>query len=65
MTFNFPGTLQTAANIQYLHMLVSGEVLCKFDILFTKIESGTPLKLEDIILGLGAYFSPVNVLSFT
>ena len=44
-------------------MLVSEEVLCKFDMLSTKIESVTPLKLEDIILGLGAYFSPVNVLS--
>ena len=32
-----------------------GEVLHQFDLLFDNIESSTPLTLEAIILGFGAY----------
>ena len=34
--------------------------MCQYDTLSSDIESGTSLTLEDIILGLGTYFFPVN-----
>ena len=54
MTLEAAVTLHTAANIQYICMLVSGEALRQFDTLSADVESGTPLKSQDIILGLHA-----------
>ena len=56
------GTLETAEKVQYLCTLVCREALRQFDTLSSDVEIGTPLTAETIILGLGAYFLPVNSL---
>ena len=38
-------------------------MLCQFDTLSAQVESSRPVTLASIILGLGVYCSPVNVLS--
>ena len=63
MTIMASGTLETAANIQYLRTLADREAICQFGSLLAEVESTNPLTTEDIILGLGAYFFPVNSLS--
>ena len=52
-----------SAKIQYLHTLVRGEVLRKFDVFSAEVESDISETLTSIIFGLGAYFFPVNSLS--
>ena len=56
-------TTKKAVKVQYLHMLVSGEALHQFYSLSADVKSTNHLTVEDIILGLGAYFFPVNFLS--
>ena len=48
--------------VQYLCTLVCGEVIHQYDLLSTDVDSTQHLTVEAIILGLGAYFSPVNLL---
>ena len=57
------GTLETAAKVQYLHTLLRGEALRKFDLMSADVESTNPLTVEAIILGLGTCFFTVNLLS--
>ena len=54
MTLEASVTLQASVKVQCLRTIVRGEVLHQFDLLSDNIESITPLKLEAIILGLGA-----------
>ena len=54
--------LETSVKVQYLCTLVRGEALRQFDALSDDVESGTPLIVEAVILGLGSYFFPVNFL---
>ena len=63
MTLKASGTLKSGAEIQYLHTLVHGEALRQFDTLSAEVESDTQENLTSIILGLGAYFFPVNAPS--
>ena len=56
-------TIKDSANIQYLRALVRGEVLRQFDGFSDEVENTSPETLSSIILGLGAYFFPVNDLS--
>ena len=63
MNIKAPGTLATGAKIQYLCMLVRGKALRKLDTLSVEVGSTTSEHLKSIILGLGAYFTPVNALS--
>ena len=46
MNIEASGTLVTGANIQYLHMLVRGEVLGQFDSLSDNVESSETLNVE-------------------
>ena len=62
MTLEGSGMLETAAKVQYLHTLVWGESLRQLDTLSADVESTNPLTVEAIILGLCAYFPPVNSL---
>ena len=48
--------------VQYSHTLVRGEALHQFESLSADAESTKPLAVEAIILGLGSYFSRVNLL---
>ena len=57
------GMMETDTNIQYLRMLVCGEVLCQFDLLFADSESTETLNVVYIVKGLVLYFPPVNSLS--
>ena len=40
------GTLETGAKVQYLHMLVNGEALHQFELLYADVESTEPLTTE-------------------
>ena len=44
-------------------MIVRGQVLRQFDVLYAGVKSKNPLTVEAIILGLGEYFTPVNSLA--
>ena len=55
-------SLKDGTKAQYLRMLVHGESLRQFDVLSSDLEGVTPVTLEYIILGLGAYFFPINAL---
>ena len=57
------GTLAANADIQYLCEILRGEVLCQFDTLCAQVGITTISHLNPVILGLGTYFPPVNVLS--
>ena len=63
MTLEASVTLLDGVKIQYLCTLVRGEALRQFDTLSAVVGSTTSENLKSIILGLGAYFSPVNSLS--
>ena len=60
MTLKESRTINYDANIQYLLTLVRGKALRQFETLSAEIGSSTPENLTSIILGLGAYFFPVN-----
>ena len=47
-TIEVSGTLETAAKVQYLHITFHGEALRQFDMLYTDLESGISLSVEDI-----------------
>ena len=63
MTLTVSGTLEMAAKVKYLRMIVCEEEIYQFDLLSDDVESTNPLMVEAIILGFGAYFFPVNFLS--
>ena len=63
MTLEASGMLAANKNIQYLHILVRGEVLHQFDTLSSEVGFTNSENLKNIILGLGTYFFPVNALS--
>ena len=52
-----------AVKVQHLCTLVCGEVLYQFDLLSEFVEGMNLLTVKTFILGLDAYFFPVNVLS--
>ena len=54
------GTLVSNINIQYLRNLLRGETLHKFDTLYVKVRSTAIANLNQVILGLGTYFFPVD-----
>ena len=54
--------LTSGVKIQYLCTLVCEEALHQFDTFYYEVGSDTPENLTSIILGLGTYFLPVNVL---
>ena len=51
------------SKIQYHCTLVCGEALGQFDMSYAEVGSTTSENLNKIILGLGAYYLPVNALS--
>ena len=57
------GTLADIANIQYLHMLLCGEVLRQLDTFSVEFGSTTTTYLNQITLGLGTYFPTIDTLS--
>ena len=57
------GTLAANANMQYLSILLCGEVLFQFDNLFAQVVIMTIAHLNRVILNLCTYFPPVNLLS--
>ena len=63
MILNVSGEFFSGTNIKYICTLVRVEALCQFDMFSAEVGSATPENLMSIILGLGTYFSPVNVLS--
>ena len=62
ITLEASGMLQDAAKIQYLRMLVRGEALRQFGMMYADFESSTPLTLE-AIFGIGYIHFLVNALS--
>ena len=54
--------LKAGANIQHRCMLLHREALCQFDALSAEVESASPEALTYDILGLGAYFIPINAM---
>ena len=63
MMLRYSGTLSANANLQYLRILLCGEVLCQFDTLCAQVVITTIAHLNQVILSLCTYFSPVNFLS--
>ena len=57
------GMLEPAAKVQYICTLVHGETLHQSNSLSADVEGENPVTVEAIILGLAAYFVPVNLLS--
>ena len=50
------GTLETDTKVQYLCTLVCRESLRRFDLMYDDVKGMNYLAVEDIILGLAAYF---------
>ena len=57
MTLKVTGTLEISAKVQYICTLVGVEAIRKSDSLSADAKSANTLTVEDIILGLGLYFS--------
>ena len=62
MTLAESGTLDTGTKVQYLHTLVCGEALHKFDLLSADVESTDSRTVEYSIKGLAFTPPPVNLL---
>ena len=62
MTLEASGILEPAVKAQYLRTLVQEGELCQFDLICADVESANPLTAEAIILGLGSYFPPINLI---
>ena len=58
MTLVAAGTLVTGTKIQYLCIMVRGEALYQFYLLYADVEGMNPLTVKTIILAL-ASFSPL------
>ena len=63
MVLNTPGMTTANAKLQYLRNLPCIESLINFDILCVQFGSTTMAHLNQVILGLGMYYFPVNSLS--
>ena len=63
MTLAASGTLEAGAKYQYLCTVLCGEVLNRFDLLSTDVESAETLNVNYIIRSLSQYFPPLNSLS--
>ena len=59
------GTLEMDTKIQYIRMLVCGEVLRQFYLFSAEIENTETLNVDYYIKGLALYFFPVGFLSKT
>ena len=63
MTIEALGMIIANVNIQYLHIILRGELLCEFYYLCIQIGSMAITHLNQSILDLGTYFNPENVIS--
>ena len=63
MTLEASGTLDASAKLHCIYTLLRGEALHKFDTLCDQVRSTNITNLSRILLGLGTYSSPVNMLS--
>ena len=57
------GTLEIYAKVQYLHTLVSGELLCWFHLLSAGVEGTNPLTVKNYYFWVGCLIFPVNQIS--
>ena len=58
------GTIKTESKVQYICMLVRGEALHQFDLLYVDVENkNSSLDVDYLLNGLAWYFLPVNSLS--
>ena len=57
------GTLAASANIYYMYTLLRGVDLRQPNTFYVEVVSKTIPHVQNIILGLGTYFFPVNALS--
>ena len=63
MMLDASGMFADSAKVQYLCTLLRGEALCQLATFSVKVGIISITHLNHIILGLGAYFSPINALS--
>ena len=63
MTLDALGTLASNEKLKYLRTLLIGEALHQFDDFCAQFLSTTMAHFNQVILGLGAYFFPVNAFS--
>ena len=63
MTLEASGNQSASAKIHYLYILLQGEALHQLEMLSVPVRSTTIANLNHVILVLGAYFSPIDVLS--
>ena len=63
MTLETSGTPVANTKLHYLSTLLRCEELHKFETLCLQIGGTTVTHLNQVILGLGTYFHPVNALS--
>ena len=63
MKLDDSGMFVANAKVQYLCTILSGEALWWFNTLFGQLGSTTITHLNRVVLGLGAYCFPVDVLS--
>ena len=57
------GTLEMGVEIHYLHTLVGGEALRKFELLSSDVENTETLNTDYYIKVLALYLPPINSLS--
>ena len=63
MTLAAMGTIKTESKVQYICMLVRGEALHQFDLLYVDVENkNSSLDVDYLLNGLAWYFLPVNSL---
>ena len=63
MMFQVPGNIVAGAKNQYICTLLNVELFCFFYTICTYIGHTTSAHLKYILLGLGIYFFPMNLLS--
>ena len=63
MTIDASGILAGNTNLHYLRALLFGQELRQFDTLCDQVGNTTMEHLNQLILDLGMYFSPVNQFS--
>ena len=63
MTLNASGALTYNAKLQYLRTLLRGEALRQFDNLCSQVGIMAMAHFNQVIIGLGTYFPPVNAFS--
>ena len=63
MKLEASGTFTANSKVQYLHTLLRGKVFRKLEILCAQIGSTDMTHLNQVLFGLGMYFSSVKNLS--